>query len=390
MMQIPSKIVAFCFLILAGACQDQSRTQFQNIEDRSSEDFAWNIPSSIPLPLIPEDKPMSEGRFQLGRHLFYDERLSGNGTQSCASCHQQDKSFTDGRAQAFGSTGELHPRSSMALVNIAYVPTLTWANPNLRHLEQQILMPLFGQNPVEQGITESTWPLIISNLRADPKYQLLFADAFPTADELFTQEQIVDTLAVFVRGLISFNSPFDRFQRGELAALSASAQRGRQLYFSERMECFHCHGSYNLTDSNMDRTMSFVERPFHNTGLFNIGGRGDYPNNNRGIFELTQKASDMGKFRALSLRNIELTAPYMHDGSIATLSEVLDFYAAGGRQITEGANAGDGRKNPFKDGFVTGFTMDADEKDDLIEFLKSFTDRDFVTNPRFANPWSEL
>jgi cytochrome c peroxidase len=390
MMQGSSIVAAFCLLILATACQDQSRTQFQNVEDRSSEDFEWNIPSNIPLPPIPEDKPMSEGRFQLGRHLFYDQRLSGNGTQSCASCHQQDKSFTDGRAQAIGSTGELHPRSSMALVNIAYVPTLTWGNPNLRHLEQQILMPLFGENPVEQGITESSWPSIIEKLRTDAMYPLLFAGAFPNADELFTRQQIVDSLAVFVRGLLSFNSPFDKFQRGASDALSASAQRGRQLYFSERMECFHCHGSYNLTDSNVDRTMSFVERPFHNTGLFNIGGRGDYPNNNRGIFELTQKASDMGKFRALSLRNIELTAPYMHDGSIGTLPEVLDFYAAGGRQITEGINAGDGRKNPFKDGFVTGFAMDPEEKADLIEFLKSFTDREFVTNPRFANPWSEL
>lgn len=390
MMQIPWKIIAFGFLLLAASCQDQSRTRFQNLEDRNREDFAWNIPSSIPLPLVPEDKPMSEGRFQLGRHLFYDKRLSGNGTQSCASCHQQDKSFTDGRALALGSTGELHPRSSMALVNIAYVPTLTWANPNLRHLEQQILMPLFGENPVEQGITESTWPLIIAKLRDDPQYPLLFAEAFPIAAELFTQQQIVDSLAVFVRGLLSFNSPFDRFQRGEIAALSASAERGRQLYFSERMECFHCHGNYNLTDSNVDRTMSFVERPFHNTGLFNIGARGDYPTNNRGIFELTQKANDMGKFRALSLRNIELTAPYMHDGSVATLSEVLDIYAAGGRQISTGANAGDGRKNPFKDGFVTGFAMDRSEKEDLIEFLKSFTDRDFVSNPRFANPWSDL
>ncbi len=387
-MRFTLQFIAFT-LMLSPACQDQSETRFQSQEDTSAETFAWNIPDNVPLPFIPPDKPMTESRFELGRHLFYEKRLSGNETQSCASCHQQDKAFTDGRALALGSTGESHPRSSMSLVNVAYVPTLTWANPNLRQLEQQILLPLFGENPIEQGLTESSFPRVQDQLRSDPRYQELFAAAFPDANELYTRDQIVDALAVFVRGLTSFNSPFDRFQRGEPAALSAGAQRGRQLFFSERMECFHCHGSYNLTDSNFDRTTSFIERPFHNTGLFNINGQGDYPSRNRGIFEISGKSSDMGKFRAVSLRNIAVTAPYMHDGSIATLSEVLDFYAAGGRHITSGPLSGDGRKNPFKDGFVTGFTLDAAEKNDLIEFLESFTDQDFISNPRFADPWRQ-
>lgn len=381
-------VIASCW-VLTSACRDQSQTRFLDEAEPSLREFAWNIPASIPLPWLPSDKPMTEGRFQLGRHLFYDKRLSGNGTQSCSSCHQQDKAFTDGRALAIGSTGEIHPRNSMSLVNIAYVPTLTWANPNLRQLEQQILIPLFGENPIEHGISDSTFPQILELIRADAQYQKLFAAAFPNESEFYTRNHIVDALAVFVRGLISFNSDFDRFQRGDGSALSESAQRGRQLYFSERLECFHCHGSYNLSDSNFDRTTSFVERPFHNTGLFNIAGRGDYPDKNRGIFEVTGQANDMGKFRAVSLRNIEKTAPYMHDGSIATLSDVVDFYAAGGRNITDGVHKGDGRKNPLKDGFVTGFTLDSGEKKDLLEFLKSFTDQEFISNPRFADPWPQ-
>ncbi len=133
--------------------------------------------------------------------------------------------------------------------------------------------------------------------------------------------------------------------------------------------------------------MNTIERPFHNTGLFNLGGTGAYPSPNRGVIEVTGRAQDMGKFRAVSLRNIELTAPYMHDGSMASLEDVLAFYAAGGRQVTTGPLAGDGRRNPFKDGFISGFTLDESQKNDLIAFLKSFTDPGFVNNPRYQNPW---
>ena len=133
--------------------------------------------------------------------------------------------------------------------------------------------------------------------------------------------------------------------------------------------------------------MTFVNRPFHNTGLFNIGGTGNYPPDNTGLFDLTGDPSDMGKFRAPSLRNIALTAPYMHDGSVATLDEVLDIYAAGGRVISEGPNAGDGRQNPFKDSFVNGFEMSPQDKQDVLAFLESLTDQSFVANPRFSNPW---
>ncbi len=378
-----------CLLLgfLVAACKNESRTTIHDSTSLEQDDFQWNIPTNIPLPLVPASNPMSEAKFQLGRHLFYDKRLSGNGTLGCANCHQQSKSFTDGLPKGIGSTGDVHPRSSMALVNIAYVPTLTWANPSLRQLEQQIVLPLFGESPVEHGITDALRPVVLQRLKDEPRYAELFASAFPNEADPVSVKSIVDALSSFVRGLVSFNNPFDRFQRGERDALSDSMLRGRDLYFSEKLECFHCHGGFNLSDSNVDRTMSFIEKPFHNTGLFNIGGNGAYPSDNRGVFQTTENPADMGKFRAVSLRNIEVTAPYMHDGSISSLSDVLDFYAAGGRKITDGPNAGDGRKNPFKDGFISGFTLSVSEKQDVIEFLKSFTDQEFIANERFSDPW---
>jgi cytochrome c peroxidase len=254
-------------------------------------------------------------------------------------------------------------------------------------IEQQVFIPLFGERPIEHGITSANWPEIVGRLKAEPRYQKLFSDAFPADADHFSQAQIENALAVFVRGLNSFDSAYDRHLAGDSSAFGVSEQRGQTLFFGEKMECFHCHGGYNFSDSTADRTMSFINRPFHNTGLYNISGSGRYPDDNRGIYELSGKLSDMGRFRAPSLRNVAVTAPYMHDGSVKQLSDVIDIYAAGGRNILDGDRAGDGRKNPNKDGFVTGFTITAQEKKDLQAFLESLTDNSFLTNPRFANPW---
>ena len=160
------------------------------------------------------------------------------------------------------------------------------------------------------------------------------------------------------------------------------------LFFGEKAECFHCHGSFNFNDQVVHAASRVVEIPFHNTGLYNIGGTGNFPEGNQGLFEFTAKPSDRGLFRAASLRNIELTAPYMHDGSIATLEGVLDFYAAGGRHITTGPHAGDGRLNPNKSDLITLITLDAQEKADIVAFLKTLTDHEFITNPKFADPFA--
>jgi cytochrome c peroxidase len=373
-------------VFLLQGCEDGSRTTVDEGITAVSA-FAWNIPAGTPLPVEPVDNPMTEAGFQLGRHLFYDNRLSGNGTQACASCHLQERAFTDGATVAIGSTGELHPRNSQSLVNVAYNATLTWANSSLRTLEQQIVIPLFGESPVEQGLNDANRESVLQLIREEPVYEALFSAAFPDEGDPVNFGNIVYALASFVRGIVSFNSPFDRFERGDPTALTVAAQRGRALFFSEDLECFHCHGGYNLSDSTTDRTQSFVERPFHNTGLFNIAGTGAYPDNNQGIFEITGDPSDMGAFRAPSLRNVALTAPYLHDGSAPTLGDVIRIYAAGGRNITSGPNTGDGRSNPFKDGFITGFALDATQEADLIAFLHSLTDDSLINNSRFANPW---
>jgi cytochrome c peroxidase len=377
-------LVAFGFGL--SSCSDDTHTRIHR--DAGGETgFLWNVPDSIPLPPENPANPVTEEKFQLGRHLFYDSRLSGNGTQSCSSCHQQDKAFSDGRSVAIGSTGQIHPRNAQGLSNVAYNASLTWANPSLVTLEKQILIPLFGEDPIEHGLSSANWPAIQQALQAEPRYQALFQKAFPTDDSYYTEAQVVYALAVFVKGLISFDSAYDRHLAGDDSQFGESARRGQKLFFGEQMECFHCHGGYNFSDSTADRTMTFVEKPFHNTGLFNLDEKGLYPNRNRGIFELTGKASDMGRFRAPSLRNVAKTAPYMHDGSIKNLGDVLDVYAAGGRNQTDGPLRGDGRKNPLKDGFVTGFKLSEADKSDLISFLESLTDDSFLTNPRFSTPW---
>lgn len=380
----------FCALMigmmaLISGCQGTSETIIDD-DSVTASNFDWSIPARYPLPVEPDQNPMSEAKFQLGRHLFYDERLSGNGTQACASCHEQEKGFSDGLATSIGSTGEILARNAQGLLNVAYHATQTWANPSLSTLEQQALIPLFGEAPIEHGINDENQDDVLQRIRDEAHYGDLFFDAFPEDGDPIHFANIRDAIASFVRGLVSFDTPFDQFELGDSSALTEAANRGRQLFFSEALECFHCHGGYNLSDSTLDRTMSFIERPFHNTGLFNIGGTGDYPTDNQGIFHITEDPADMGKFRAPSLRNVEVTAPYMHDGSMLTLEEVIDFYAAGGRNIGSGPNAGDGRFNPFKSGFVNGFSITDNEKQDLIAFLKSLTDHTFLTNARFSDP----
>lgn len=375
-----------CFFCLwLNACGDTSQTRF---ELSTTSDFEWGIPARFALPIEPRNNGMSEAKFQLGRHLFYDTALSGNGTQSCASCHIQALGFADGQALPTGSTGDVLSRNAQGLLNVAYNATLTWANTSLLELEDQAVVPLFSDDPVEQGLNESNEERVVESLRTHPRYPALFAAAFPDEGDPIHLNNVILAISSFVRGMVSFDTAFDRFQAGDSSALSASAQRGMDLFFSEALDCFHCHGGYNFSDSTIDRTMNtaLVERPFHNTGLFNIGGRGDYPDDNTGIFHLTGIPSHMGKFRAPTLRNIAVTAPYMHDGSMHSLDEVIDFYAAGGRNITAGPHAGDGRVNPFKDSLINGFTLTGSDKQDLIAFLNSLTDHTFNTNPRFSNP----
>ena len=293
-------------------------------------EFDLRLPLGFPAPLVPADNPLSAAKVRLGRRLFYDRALSGNGTFSCASCHRQELAFTDGRAQAVGSTGELHPRSAMSLANAAYDATLTWANPELRTLEDQARVPMFNRHPVELGLADRE-EQVLERFRSDPDYVRMFRAAFDAEPVLVTMDSVVRALASFVRTLISGDSPYHRLvYRGEMDALSESARRGMRLFFSERLGCANCHAGFMLSGPVVFEGAAEIEPTFHNTGLYDIDGKGAYPPGNRGLYERTGRPEDMGRFRAPTLSNVAITAPYMHDGSIESLEELVDFYAAGG------------------------------------------------------------
>jgi cytochrome c peroxidase len=352
----------------------------------STSEYNWNIPAWMPKPIVPADNPMNSPKVELGRHLFYEKRLSITGEFSCASCHLQKLAFTDGKTVAVGATGEKHPRNSMSLANIAYNPVLTWANPLMTKLENQALVPIFGEHPVEMGMVGRE-KQILAMLQDDEKYQRLFRDAFSNDQDVINLSNLTKALAAFERTLISVNSPYDKYRfGGDANAISPAAKRGEKLFNSEKLECFHCHGGINFTDSVIHEKLAFQEIAFHNTGLYNIDAKGSYPPDNTGVYEITSKPTDMGRFKAPTLRNIALTAPYMHDGSIATLEEVIAHYQAGGRTIHAGEFAGVGSKNPFKSNFISGFKLTESEKQDLLAFLQSLTDEKFINNPAFSDP----
>jgi cytochrome c peroxidase len=345
------------------------------------------LPPGFPYPKVPADNLMTQEKVELGRHLFYDKRLSLNRTQSCASCHRMELAFTDGKPRGIGSTGEIHPRGSMSLINVAYSPVLTWANPLMRRLEQQALVPMFGDHPVELGMAGKE-DLLVQRLLAESRYPKLFAAAFPGEAQPVTVANAVKAIASFQRTLLAGDSPYDEYRRGDDPnAISESAKRGEALFFSERLECFHCHGGFNFTGTADYLGKSFAEVEFHNTGLYNLKGKLSYPEPNVGLYEFTRQPDDVGKFKAPTLRNIAVTAPYMHDGSVKTLSEVIDHYAAGGRHIKTGPHAGNGFDNPNKSEFIKTFELTPAEKADLIEFLKSLTDRSALSNPAWTDPW---
>ncbi|HVY29619.1 MAG TPA: di-heme enzyme [Polyangiaceae bacterium] len=347
------------------------------------------LPERFALPAIPEYNPISVEKIELGRHLFYDARLSANQSQSCSSCHLQRLAFSDGQRTPLGSTGQQLHRNSPGLANVAYLSTLTWANPSLRNLEDQLPVPILGDNPIELGVSDGARAEVLARFDDDRSYRALFKAAFPDSPSGATIDKIVFALASFCRTLLSTQSPYDRYAQGDATALSASQRRGLGLILGERMECFHCHAGTNLTVSYHDAktTEETARYPFFNDGLYNLDGEGAYPPLDQGLYEVTFDPQDRGLFRPPSLRNIALTAPYMHDGSIPDLRGVLAHYSAGGSVTESGPLAGDGRTNPLKSGLIRGFKLSEQETEDVLAFFESLTDDEFVTNPAYSNPF---
>jgi cytochrome c peroxidase len=342
----------------------------------SGGDFNWTLPKGFPPPAVPADNPMSAAKVELGRHLFYDKRMSMNGKEACGTCHRQELAFTDGRPRAEGATGQIHPRSSMSLVNVAYVPLLTWANPTLDSLEEQALIPMLGEEPLELGL-KGHEEEFLSTLRRDALYQRLFPKAFPEADGVYTLTNVTKAIAAFERTIISMRSPYDRYRwGGDISAISDSAKRGELIFSSsERGGCFQCHGGWNFSAVRFEGQDREGERDPRG-GFFNTGVA-LYESPNRGLYEFTLRPEDAGRFRPPTLRNIALTAPYMHDGSLATLDDVIDHYMAGGKL-----------DHPNKSRILRPFRLTDGEKRDLIEFLKSLTDEELLHDPRWSDPWT--
>jgi cytochrome c peroxidase len=364
-------VAAMLLVSLSGACGDAPPPAQRCALCPSADDGALSMP-------IPDDNPLSDAKIELGRFLFYDRRLSGNQSQSCGSCHLQEKAFTDGKVVSLGSTGHPTPRNTPSLANVAYLPVLTWVNPLLRSLEQQAMVPLFADLAVEMGATYHEQE-ILDRLSAEPGYRRRFEAAFGEDDAPISWGNAIKALASFQRSLVSANAPVDRFRRGEGDALTDAQKRGLALFQSDRLACQRCHLGFNFTTAFRTEQDESWRDSFVNPGLYNLDGRGSYPEDNPGLVEVTDDPRDQGLFRIPSLRNVAVTAPYMHDGSIATLDEVLDHYARGGR--------GDGHTNPNKHPLLRGFTLTQEDRSDLRAFLHGLTDTEFLTNPAFSDPF---
>ncbi len=347
--------IVFCFTMVIGACS------------KSPTPYSWNLPHNIPPPPVPADNPLTEESVILGEKLFFDKGLSANNTISCSSCHDPEHAFAEPKTVSVGANGDALNRNALALVNVAYNASFTWAHNNLESIEKQLMIPLFNEHPVEMGVTGNE-KRILKRFEGS-EYRALFEAAY--GDDTPNLNNIVKALASYVRSLVSFNSAFDNYAYAQDDdALTPQQLEGLNLFFSERTECFHCHGGLNFTQSSKHSFQPFTAQPFHNTGLYNEDGKGSYPESDMGLYSVTHNNDDMGKFRAPTLRNIALTAPYMHDGSIATLDEVIEFYARGGN-VAESPN-------PYRSPFIKSFAISEDEKAALVAFLQSLTDEEFV------------
>ncbi len=324
---------------------------------------------------IPEDNPMTEKGFQLGRMLFYETKLSGDNSMSCGSCHEQKKAFTDGLAVSEGITGESGKVSAMSLVNMLWSEKFTWVGA-MPSLEIQSLEPI--TNPIEM---HSSLEDAVAKLE-DDGYSELFAGVFGTPE--INQDRIAKALSQFQRALISSNSKYDQKLRGEYQPTQQEL-RGEQLFFTHPIpgqlrggNCGDCHLG-PLTSGAIDGLQGF-----HNNGLDNDEEMDE------GLMSVSGKPGDKGRFKTPSLRNIALTAPYMHDGRFATLEEVIEHYDNGIHQsstldvlIIEGSN-----ENQASGDQPQLFLSDQ-EKADIIAFLHMLTDEEFINNPKFSNPFED-
>lgn len=398
----------------------------EDAADCSPYNFA--LPPGVSPPPHPPGTCVTPARVALGRRLFYEEALSRNNNQSCASCHIQKLAFSDAKTRSRGSTGEIHPRNALSLANAGYFSTLTWFNPEVTRFDNQVLIPLFSESTPttieEMAISGMEWVVTrrLQQDRAEPSYPEMFVAAFPesglAADSspaeigrIMHITNVARALAAFQTTMLSYRSAYDRgdatghvasagnAQSDDEVADSAkaghsrdsAARRGRDLFFSARAGCADCHNGPNF---NRDREGGALG--YYNIGLYNVKAAGDYPDQQihgaaapratQGLYLVSGDPADRGRFRTPSLRNVAVTGPYMHDGSVTTLAEAVAHFNAGGRNIVRGALAGDGRRNPNKDPRIRALGLSSAEQADLVAFLESLTDECFLNDPRLSDP----
>ncbi len=313
-----------------------------NTAVKSNSEVKYKHPSYVPSILIPEDNQPTTARIELGRRLFYDKRLSRNETQNCASCHALSSAFTDGKKTSTGAHGKPGKRNAPTLANLAWSKAFM-AEGGVPSLEMQVLAPI--QDTIEMDMP---LPEAAERLRKDPILNQLSQEAYQRDLDEYV---IVRAIACFERSFISFDTRFDRwyYQKDE-SAFTNSEKNGKAIFFSEKAACAKCHTLPLFTDGD-----------FYNIGLYKTY-------EDAGRERVTYDKADNGKFKTPTLRNIELTAPYMHDGSIATLEEVIELYNKGGEN------------HPAKDFRVRSLELTQGQKEDLLAFLKTLTDWNFVQN----------
>lgn len=326
-------------LLLASGCQ-------QGIPPQAEPPPVEVPPHFPPLP-VPPDNPLRPERIELGRRLFYDaQALSPTGTHACASCHRQERAFADVLMVSTGIHGRKHWRSTLSLANVAYAPALLW-DGSIGSLEEDVLATL--SSPGALGWSDTA--AFARHLRGMPSYRSAFLRVFGTEPSAALAAKAI---AAFLRILLSGNAPYDRFVHGDSTALSRQQRQGMELFF--RLGCAECH-----------RPPLFTDYDFHCTGLLSHYWE-------EGRAAVTGNPTDVARFRTPSLRNVALTAPYLHDGSLASLREVLQRYNAGGYPV------------PTKDARIRPLGLSEHELDALEAFLHSLTDSSFLRNPRYARP----
>ncbi len=327
--------------------------------------YDLQIPDWMPDPFIPADNPLTTDGVELGRHLFFDPILSIDSSMSCATCHDPKLAFTDGNAVSKGVLGIAGKRSSMSLVNLAFNTNGFFWDGRVQSLEEQAIVPI--EDHIELN---DSWPNVERKLRQHPSYPAMFRRAFGIEKKAeITKELAVKAIAQFERTLISADSRYDRVIWLNDGWPTDAERRGQELFFFEELPqseehpgCSHCHFAPNFTDNN-----------YKNNGLDDVADLNAFDDLGRGA--VVGNVYENGKFRVPSLRNIELTAPYMHDGRFQTLEEVLDHYSKGGHGVVN------------EDTNIQPFTLTDEQKQDLIAFLKMLTDTSFVNDPRYQSPF---